>query len=74
VTLLPNATKEMARQLLDGDVIYVRDFRRPENMTKEQWKHLAILAHCVLDAPDLAMGACGMVSQEFADRYAEAWK
>lgn len=35
------------RQVVESDLVYVRDFRRPENMTAEQWKLLAlIVGHC----------------------------
>ena len=33
------------RQLLETDMVYVRDFSRPGNMSAEQWKHLALVAH-----------------------------
>src|SRR6185312_5124333 len=33
------------RQLLETDMVYVRDFSAPENMGVEQWKHLALVAH-----------------------------
>ena len=74
LSVLPNAKPDDCKQLLDGDVVYVRDFRRRENMTTEQWKHLAIVAHAVLDAPDLACGACGMVAPEMAEAYAKAFQ
>jgi hypothetical protein len=32
-------------QLLEADAVYVRNFTRPEAMTDEQLKHLAIIAH-----------------------------
>ncbi len=40
-------------QLLDGDIVYVRDFTKP--MAAEQWKQLAMLAHHVCASYDLAM-------------------
>ena len=45
------------RQLLETDMVYVRDFRRPENMTAEQWKHLALVAHHCYGSYDLALKA-----------------
>lgn len=33
------------KQLLEADILYVRDFTKPERMTSEQLKHLAIVAH-----------------------------
>jgi FkbM family methyltransferase len=43
------------RQLLETDMVYVRDFSRPENMTVEQWKHLALVAHHCYGSYDLAL-------------------
>ncbi len=45
------------RQLLEADLVYVRDFTRPENMTAEQWKHLALVAHHCYGSYDLALKA-----------------
>ncbi|HET7086206.1 MAG TPA: FkbM family methyltransferase [Rhizomicrobium sp.] len=43
------------RQLLETDMVYVRDFSKPENMTAEQWKHLALIAHHCYGSYDLAL-------------------
>ncbi len=36
------------------DVVYVRDFTRPDSMTAEQLKHLALVAHYCYQSFDLA--------------------
>ncbi|MFE9934514.1 FkbM family methyltransferase [Streptomyces sp. NPDC005533] len=41
-------------QLLETDVVYVRDFGNPESMTDEQVKQLALVAHHVYGSTDLA--------------------
>lgn len=41
-------------QLLEADVVYVRDFTRPERMSVEQLKHLALIAHHCYQSYDLA--------------------
>lgn len=41
-------------QLLEADVVYVRNFTQPESMTDEQLKHLAIIAHHCYLSFDLA--------------------
>jgi FkbM family methyltransferase len=41
-------------QLLEADAVYVRNFTRPEAMTDEQLKHLAIIAHHCYRSFDLA--------------------
>jgi FkbM family methyltransferase len=41
-------------QLLEADVVYVRDFTHPDRMSSEQLKHLAIIAHHCYASYDLA--------------------
>jgi FkbM family methyltransferase len=41
-------------QLLEADIVYVRDFTQPEKMSPEQLKHLAIVAHFCYGSFDLA--------------------
>lgn len=42
-------------QLLEADLVYVRDFRNPESLTDEQLKHLALVAHHGYRSFDLAL-------------------
>lgn len=42
-------------QLLEADIIYVRDFARKDAMTDEQLKHLALIAHHCYGSFDLAL-------------------
>jgi FkbM family methyltransferase len=42
-------------QLLEADIVYVRDFTKPDLMKPEQLKHLAIIAHYCYRSFDLAM-------------------
>ena len=41
-------------QLLEADIVYVRDFTQAEKMTVEQLKHLALVAHHCYQSYDLA--------------------
>ncbi|BBY73411.1 hypothetical protein MPRF_03100 [Mycolicibacterium parafortuitum] len=41
-------------QLLEADIVYVRDFSRPDSMSDEQLKHLALIAHHCYGSFDLA--------------------
>lgn len=41
-------------QLLEADVVYVRNFMKPAEMTAEQLKHLAMIAHHCYGSFDLA--------------------
>jgi hypothetical protein len=45
------------RQLLEADLVYVRDFGRPANLDGEQWKHLALIAHHCYGSIDLTLHA-----------------
>ena len=51
------------RQLLEADLVYVRDFTQADNMTSEQWKHLALIAHHCYDSIDLAYRAVAAAAQ-----------
>ena len=63
------------RQLLETDMVYVRDFSRAENMSTEQWKHLALVAHHCYGSYDLALKAIvtlmglGAVPADASKRY-----
>lgn len=41
-------------QILEADIVYVRDFFRPDGMTDEQLKHLALIGHHCYGSYDLA--------------------
>jgi len=66
------------RQLLEADLVYVRDFARPSNMSGEQWKHLAMIAHHCYGSTDLALRAViaattlGALRSDSADRYLDS--
>ncbi|MFB1295584.1 FkbM family methyltransferase [Mycobacterium sp. pW049] len=42
-------------QLLEADIVYVRDFSKPDLMSDEQLKHLALIAHHCYGSTDLAL-------------------
>jgi hypothetical protein len=62
-------------QLLEADLVYVRDFSRIENMDGEQWKHLALIAHHCYGSYDLALRAVisaaqlGAIPADAPERY-----
>lgn len=62
-------------QLVEADVVYVRDFTRPDAMDVEQMKHLAIIAHHCYRSYDLAMNCIyhlakkGAVRQDVPGQY-----
>lgn len=46
--------RKALNQLLEADLVYTRDFTRPELMSDEQLKHLALIAHVCYGSFDLA--------------------
>jgi FkbM family methyltransferase len=53
-------------QLLEADVVYVRDFSRPESMSDEQLKHLALVAQYCYGSYDLALRCIMLLEQRGA--------
>jgi FkbM family methyltransferase len=47
--------RQPINQLLEADIVYVRDFIHAENMSDEQLKHLALIAHYCYRSFDLAL-------------------
>ena len=62
-------------QLLEADIVYVRDFTQAEKMTVEQLKHLALVAHHCYQSYDLAANCInhlvtrGAVAADAVSRY-----
>lgn len=50
-------------QLLEADVVYVRDFTFPDRMSDEQFKHLAMIAHHCYGSYDLAAHCIHQLAQ-----------
>jgi hypothetical protein len=53
--LIDNDMYRGLNQLLEADIVYVRDFRRPEQLSDEQFKVLAAIAYCCYGSFDLAI-------------------
>ncbi len=53
-------------QLLEADLVYVRDFSRPENLDEEQLKHLALIADHCYGSYDLALRCIVMLQERGA--------
>jgi FkbM family methyltransferase len=62
-------------QLLEADIVYVRDFTQPDKMSSEQLKHLALIAHHCYRSYDLAVNcmhhlvARASIPSDAVDRY-----
>jgi FkbM family methyltransferase len=61
-----NKPRKPLNQLLEADIVYVRDFSRPDLMHDEQLKHLALIAHYCYRSFDLAMRCVMLLEQRQA--------
>jgi hypothetical protein len=65
-------------QVLEADVVYVRDFTQPDSMSAEQLKHLALVAHHCYQSYDLTAKCIrdltlrGAAPGDSLDRYMKA--
>ena len=53
--MMGNNPAAAINQLVEADVVYARDFIRPDTMANEQLKHLALIAHHCYGSFDLAL-------------------
>jgi FkbM family methyltransferase len=53
-------------QLIEADIVYVKDFTKPENISDEQLKHLALIAHACYGSFDLSMRCIAILEQRGA--------
>ena len=51
----PEQPRRALHQLLEADVVYIRDLARPDLISSEQYTHLALIAHNCYASHDLAM-------------------
>jgi hypothetical protein len=50
-------------QLIEADIIYVKDFTRPQYIGDEQLKHLALISHICFKSFDLAMRCIAILEE-----------
>jgi len=50
-------------QLMEADMVYVRDFTKPDSMSNEQLKHLALISHVCYQSFDLTMRCVQLLEQ-----------
>lgn len=55
--------RQPLNQLLEADLVYVRDFRQPEHLDAEQLKQLALIAHHCYRSYDLAVRCLYLLEQ-----------
>jgi protein O-GlcNAc transferase len=64
--IINNNPRQPLNQLLEADIVYVRDFSKPDLMTTEQLKHLAIIVHYCYGSFDLALRCILLLEQRNA--------
>jgi FkbM family methyltransferase len=75
---IPNEPYAGMNQVLEADIVYVRDFTQPDSMSVEQLKHLALVAHHCYQSYDLAtkcihdLARRGAAPTDAVDRYIKA--
>lgn len=50
-------------QLIEADIVYVKDFTKPENISNEQLKHLALISHICYKSFDLSMRCIAILEE-----------
>ncbi len=61
--IVNNNPRQALNQLLEADLVYVRDISQPEFLTDEQLKHLALIAHHCYQSYDLALHCIWLLEQ-----------
>lgn len=61
-----NEPLQAVNQLLEADIVYVRDFTQPQKIDNEQLKHLALIAHCCYQSFDLTLRCINLLEQRTA--------
>ena len=64
--LFNNSRIQASNQLLEADLVYVRDIAHAESMSDEQLKHLALIAHHCYGSFDLALHGVMLLEQRQA--------
>lgn len=62
-TVINGDPRRAVRQVLEADMVYVRDFTEADSMSGEQWKQLALIAHHCYRSVDLAVRAITAASE-----------
>lgn len=64
--LVNNDPRKPLNQLLEADIVYVRDFSRPDALSNAQLMHLALIAHHCYHSHDLTMHCLWLLCQRDA--------
>jgi FkbM family methyltransferase len=61
--VVDNDPRRPVNQLLEADLVYVRDFTRPDGISDEQLKHLALICHHCYRSVDLVVRCLVLLEQ-----------
>ncbi|ASM74409.1 MULTISPECIES: FkbM family methyltransferase [Roseobacteraceae] len=61
--VVDNTPRKALNQLLEADIVYVRNFSQPNQFDDEQLKHLALIAHHCYSSFDLALRCVMLLEQ-----------
>ncbi len=61
--IINNNPYQAINQLLEADIVYVRDFLNPELLTDDQLKHMALIVHYCYKSFDLTMRCIMLLEQ-----------
>jgi FkbM family methyltransferase len=50
-------------QVIEADIVYVKDFTKPQNISDEQLKHLALISHICYKSFDLALRCIAILEE-----------
>lgn len=64
--IVNNDVRQGLNQLVEADIVYVRDFANADTMSDEQLKHLALIAHHCYRSFDLALRCVALLEQRMA--------
>jgi FkbM family methyltransferase len=64
--VINNDSRIPLNQLIEADIVYVKDFTKPENISDEQLKHLALISHACYKSFDLSMRCIAILEQRGA--------
>lgn len=61
--LVNSNPRQPLNQLLEADIVYVKDFSQPDTLSDEQLKHLALISHYCYQSFDLALRCIMLLEQ-----------
>lgn len=64
--IINNDPWQPLNQLVEADIVYVRNFTKPQNIGDEQLKHLALISHICYKSFDLGLRCIAILEERGA--------